>query len=61
MDFTPEEKKAFLKGLAKIDWKKARESIKNMTYEEALQRVRRIDKEDRERERERDKQKESPV
>lgn len=59
MDFTPEERKAFLKGLAKIDWKKARERIKNMTYEEALQRVRRIDKEDRDRER--DKQKESPV
>lgn len=57
MDFTPEETKAFLKALAKIDWKKARERIKNMTYEEALQRVRQRDKEDRER----DKQKESPV
>ncbi|MBS1017021.1 hypothetical protein [Acetobacter persici] len=57
MDFTPEETKAFLEALAKTDWKKVRERIKNMTYEEALQRVRQRDKEDRER----DKQKESPV
>lgn len=57
MDFTPEETKAFLEALAKTDWKKTRERIKNMTYEEALQRVRQRDKEDRER----DKQKESPV
>lgn len=53
MDFTPEERKAFLEALAKTDWTKVRERIKNMTYEEALQRVRQID--------ERDRQKESPV
>lgn len=47
MDFTPENRKAFLEALAKIDWSKIRQ---NIPYEEALKRVRQRDKEDREKE-----------
>ena len=53
MDFTSEEKEAFLETPTKIDWSKIRINMRYMPYEEALERVRQID--------ERDRQKESPV